>query len=122
MSNSIWHTVEETPESCEDIAFYVDGYLYSGYYEPQYNQYGIFGASKVEKWCYKRELSSYILALETELERTRKALDVAVDALGYYASENSWDETNRWMFVENGFEFAKDVLEQITALTKGGEE
>ena len=54
-----------------------------------------------------------------ELMRTRKALDVAVDALGYYASENSWDETNRWMFVENGFEFAKDVLEQITALTKG---
>lgn len=56
-----------------------------------------------------------------ELIRTRKALDVAVDALGYYASENSWDETNRWMFVENGFEFAKDVLEQITALTKGGD-
>lgn len=54
-----------------------------------------------------------------EKDRTRKALDVAVDALGYYASENSWDETNRWMFVENGFEFAKDVLEQITALTKG---
>lgn len=54
------------------------------------------------------------------LDRTRKALDVAVDALGYYASENSWDETNRWMFVENGFEFAKDALEQITALTKGG--
>lgn len=120
MSNSIWHTTDETPESCRNIAFYVDGYLYSDFYKPQYNQYGIFGASKVEKWCYMRELSSYILALENELEHTRKALDVAVDALGYYASENSWDETNRWMFVENGFEFAKDVLEQITALTKGG--
>ena len=48
-----------------------------------------------------------------ELIRTRKALDVAVDALGYYASENSWDETNRWMFVENGFEFARDVLVKI---------
>ena len=56
-----------------------------------------------------------IKKLQTELERTRKALDVAVDALGYYASENSWDETNRWMFVEMGFEFAKDVLDKITA-------
>ena len=60
-------------------------------------------------WCYLDDL----LALETELDRTRKALDVAVDALGYYASENSWDETNRWMFVENGFEFARDVLVKI---------
>lgn len=54
--------------------------------------------------------------VQNELERTRKALEIAVDALGYYASENSWDETNRWMFVEMGFEFAKDVLEQITTL------
>lgn len=53
------------------------------------------------------------LKLWQELIRTRKALDVAVDALGYYASENSWDETNRWMFVENGFEFARDVLVKI---------
>jgi len=54
--------------------------------------------------------------LQTELDRTKKQLKIAVDALGYYASENSWDETNRWMFVENGFEFARDTLEQITAL------
>lgn len=77
MSKDIWHTTDETPKSYEDIAFYVDGYLYSSYYEAQYNQYGIFGADKVEKWCYVKELSSYILALETELDRTRKALDVA---------------------------------------------
>ena len=47
------------------------------------------------------------------LIQAKQDLKIAVDALGYYASENSWDETNRWMFVENGFEFAKDVLEQI---------
>lgn len=47
------------------------------------------------------------------LIQAKQDLEIAVDALGYYASENSWDETNRWMFVENGFEFAKDVLEQI---------
>lgn len=75
MSN-VWHTVDETPKPYEDVAFYVDGYLYFSSYEPQYNQYGIFGADKVEKWCYSKELSSYILALETELERTRKALEI----------------------------------------------
>ena len=81
MSKNIWHTTDEAPKPYEDIAFYVDGYLYFSSYEPQYNQYGIFGADKVEKWCYVKELSSYILALETELERTRKALEIAVDAL-----------------------------------------
>lgn len=81
MVKDIWHTADETPESCVNIAFYVDGYLYSDYYKSQYNQYGIFGADKVEKWCYMRELSSYVLALETELEHTRKALDVANEKL-----------------------------------------
>lgn len=79
--SDIWHTVDEAPKPYEDIAFYVDGYLYFASYQPQYNQYGIFGADKVEKWCYVKELSSYILALETGLDRTRKALDVAVEEL-----------------------------------------
>lgn len=92
---SIWHTADETPKPWVNIAFYVDGYLYDGYYELDYNQYGIFGADKVEKWCYIKELSSYIPALEnenkdlsdkigkleTELDRTRKALDVARSGL-----------------------------------------
>lgn len=70
-------------------------------------------------WCKKCNLERHSPALYgsqklwQELIRTRKALDVAVDALGYYASENSWDETNRWMFVENGFEFARDTLAKI---------
>ena len=76
MSKDIWHTADETPKPYEDVAFYVDGYLYSSYYEAQYNQYGIFGADKVEKWCYAKELSSYILALENELQRTRKVLEI----------------------------------------------
>lgn len=78
MSKDIWHTTDEAPKLYEDIAFCVDGYLYFASYQPQYNQYGIFGADKVEKWCYVKELSPYILALETELERTRKALESVV--------------------------------------------
>ena len=87
---SIWHTSHEKPKAYVDIAFYVDGYLYSGYYEPQDNQYGIFGADKVEKWCYVKELSSYILALETENKdlsdkngKLKSKLDKALDGLEY---------------------------------------
>lgn len=81
MSKDIWHKADETPKPYEDIAFYVDGYLYFASYQPQYNQYGIFGADKVEKWCYLKELSSYILVLETGLDRTCKALDYAIDVI-----------------------------------------
>lgn len=97
MSKDIWHTTDETPKSCVNIAFYVDGYLYSDFYKSQYNQYGIFGASKVEKWCYLKELSSYILALETEnkdlsdkigkletkLERIRKESEITALRFGW---------------------------------------
>lgn len=92
MSN-VWHTVDETPKPYEDVAFYVDGYLYFSSYEPQYNQYGIFGADKVEKWCYSKELSSYILALETKLERTRKALETLQEFVTkLYLNGNITDE------------------------------
>lgn len=76
MTNSIWKTPDQKPEAHETIVFYVDGYLFTSYYEPQYNQYGIFGASKVEKWCYMKELSSYILALEKENEAMREEFEV----------------------------------------------
>jgi len=108
--SDIWHTVDETPKPYEDIAFYVDGYLYFSSYHPQHNQYGIFGADKVEKWCYSKDLSSYILALETDLDRTRKALDVAVDAL----------DSGRTLARIAGFEMLAtgmdEAIEKITAL------
>lgn len=106
MSKDIWHTADEAPKPYVYIAFYVNGCLYSGLYEPQYNQYGIFGADKVEKWCYEKELSSYIPALETELERTRKALDAATNTLYWY--NNNYDSV-----------VAQNTLDEITTLTKG---
>lgn len=76
MVKDIWHTTEQKPEDDNNITFYVEGCLYSGYYIPEHNQYGIFGASKVEKWCYTRELSSYIIALEKENEAMREEFEV----------------------------------------------
>ena len=117
MSKDIWHTTDETPKPWVNIAFYVDGYLYDGYYEPDYNQYGIFGADKVEKWCYIKELSPYILALETELDRTRKALDVAIERLEQIAHESFQGDQQS---INMGFHIraaaALTDIEQITAL------
>lgn len=119
MSKDIWHTVDETPKPYEDIAFYVDGYLYSSYYNAQYNQYGIFGADKVEKWCYSKDLSSYILALETELECTHKALDVAWDGLEKIGSGNiiehsvvGHEDDNKIFIANKALDESKTVLEQ----------
>ena len=114
MSKDIWHTTDETPKPWVSIAFYVDGYLYDGYYESLFNQYGIFGADKVEKWCYVKELSSYIPALETELERTRKALDVANAVIMNYAKEKL--EKKESAFVHNKIEFPEyndNLLEEF---------
>ena len=124
--SDIWHTVDETPKLYEDVAFYVDGYLYFSSYEPQYNQYGIFGADKVEKWCYSKELSSYILALETELERTRKALEIALDAIdkgeaALIGCEEADDKYISDVIAEDGLELLSKAYKQITALTKGGD-
>ena len=116
MSKNIWHTADETPKPYEDVAFYVDGYLYFSSYEPQYNQYGIFGADKVEKWCYSKELSSYILALETELERTRKALDVATGFIKGISQTVINDCDNQYVVLGNFKKFAQDTLDEITAL------
>ena len=114
MSKDIWHTTDEAPESCADIAFYVDGYLYFASYQSQYNQYGIFGADKVEKWCYVKELSSYILALETELQRTRKALDVAVGALKLFDSGQYTPQPDSYGLKTDASRLARNTLEQIT--------
>lgn len=124
MSKDIWHKADETPKSWVSIAFYVDGFLYEGYYESEFNQYGIFGADKVEKWCYIKELSPYIPALETELERTRKALDVAVDVLKSaktrfeFINNSKFANLNNVLQIQSQCEILKinEALEQITAL------
>lgn len=65
------------------------------------------------EWAYLDDL----LALETELDRTRKALDVTVDALKVYANQENWDCEHFYSL--DTYDIANEALEQITALTKG---
>lgn len=71
MSKDIWHTGKEIPDEDQYIVVKNKAGLYSVGSEFEYD------LDRVEKWAYFDDF----LALEPELERTRKALDVAVDAL-----------------------------------------
>ena len=75
--SDIWHTSNEKPEQ---LRYYLEeydkfsnevGYLVN-------KRYGVGNTIDdltTKRWCYVDDL----LALETELERTRKALEIAVD-------------------------------------------
>ena len=99
MSKDIWHTGKEIPD--EDRYIVVKNYagLYSAGSEFEYD------IDHVEKWAYFDDL----LALETELERTRKVLDVAVDALKEIKDGKFPVSLGIYMDIN-------DTLEQITAL------
>ena len=123
MNKSIWHTGKEIPD--EDRYIVVKNYagLYSAGSEFEYN------IDHVEKWAYfddllaleteNKDLSDKIGKLETKLERTRKALEIAKDALNEYEDRDSYDCNGDWCGCEHST--AHEALEQITALTKGGD-
>ena len=71
MSKDIWHTGKEIPDEDQYVVVKNNMGLYTIGSEFEYD------LDCVEKWAYFDDF----LALETELERTRKALEVAVDAL-----------------------------------------
>ena len=61
-------------------------------------------------WCYLDDL----LTLETELERTRKALGLALDWLGQVATPEKCDD-------DLCREFTERKLAEIENITKGGD-
>jgi hypothetical protein len=107
MSKSIWHTADKTPE--EDRVIVVKSkrtgeYLVGSEFE--------FILDHFTKWAYFDDL----LALETELKHTRKALDVAVDAIKNATEYLGNQEPLVDVMAMNLHTDLSKVLEQITAL------
>ena len=102
MSKDIWHTGKEIPD--EDRYIVVKNYagLYSAGSEFEYNLDG------VEKWAYFDDL----LALETDLDRTRKALKLALDWLGQVATLEKCDDDLCREFTKRKLAEIKTALEQ----------
>lgn len=103
---TIWHKLPEQPENGRDV---LEKWNYLGiHYTHFVAKNGIAEENPfTDAWCYLDDL----LSCEQELERTRKALDVAIHRLNQIA-EHDCDQG--CMYV------AQNALEQITALTKGG--
>ncbi len=89
MSKDIWHNADITPEPCRILICKTNkGQNYTAIIPSRqewntmilpefYNLGDIDNAERIEQYAYLDDL----LALEAELDRTRKALDVAMDAL-----------------------------------------
>ena len=90
MSKDIWHKLPEQPENGRDV---IEKWHHLGiHYTHFVAKNGIAEDNPfTDAWCYlddllaletgNKDLSDKIGKLEAELDRTRKALDVAVDAL-----------------------------------------
>ena len=82
MSKYIWYSKYETPKQESRVIWKSSNVVYGGRFDTYYKCFcgpasQFVDLKSVSCWAYIDDF----LALETELERTRKALDVAVDAL-----------------------------------------
>lgn len=129
-NKSIWHTADEKPNDEIGMVVYYskeyDGELLVGYYNTEYEDFRPLDEyyceeKTVKKWCYlndllaleteNKDLSDKIGKLEIELDRTRKALEIAVDALKELKETVSNTEQELDMTIQ-----AANALDQITAL------
>lgn len=125
--SSIWHTADITPEPCRILICKTNkGQNYTAIIpSPQewntmilpefYNLGDIDNAERIEQYAYLDDL----LALETELDRTRKALDVAKSKLNgiHRLYSKAFYTREDWLQVcMEMVDKANTALEQITAL------
>ena len=115
MSKSIWHTADETPEQESLVVWEFGDKFHAGRFDTHYKSFcgpaTLFtDLRKVKRWAKVDDL----LALETELERTRKALDVARKALQELKDVIACPPDISY---ETGVSmYADGVLQEITAL------
>lgn len=118
--SDIWHTADEIPDfnkSYVELSRSVQGDLvYSTWGHPNYI------TKNTIKWCYMDDL----LALETELDRTRKALDIAKDAIDkgeatLIGCQEADDKYISDVIAEDGLELMSEAYKKITALEQKDE-
>lgn len=119
--NDIWHFPSEAPAYCFLCVFEdsFDGEVHCGHYNPVKKQFcsteGRYEINQVKKYCNLLHL----LDCEKELIRTRKALDIAKDALELFCGE----DVSYYSQSKIDARDARTALEQITEIleNKNGE-
>lgn len=106
--SDIWHTKDENPDANVGFACYRNlshvencTYLQNGGFQP------------TGSWAYIKDL----LALETELERTRKALDYAKDKLD---TVRQYHRRTAVIYPDDIAAYCDRAIDQITALEQKG--
>lgn len=116
--SDIWHFPSEAPAYCFLCVFEnsFDGEVHCGHYNPVKKQFcsteGRYEINQVKKYCDLLHL----LDCEQELIRTRKALDVAVDAIKNATEYLGNQEPLVDVMAMNLYTDLSKALEQITAL------
>ena len=82
MIKSIWHSADEIPRQESRVLWKYGNVVCGGRFDTYYKCFcgpasQFVDLRKVSRWCYLDDL----LALETELKHTRKALDATLDKL-----------------------------------------
>jgi hypothetical protein len=104
MNRDIWHNPPQTPDVFKShpiIVVYEAGDQIEQMDSKEYSD--LVGERYVNRWCYVDDLIK-------ENDRTRKALEIAVDALREIHLPKQWCP----VFAEQ--EIAKQALDEITAL------
>lgn len=101
MSKSIWHKLPEQPEKGRDV---LEKWHHLGTHYTHFVAKNSIAEDNpfTDAWCYLDDL----LSLEAELERTRKALEIAKDTLHWY--DYNYDS----VVARNTLDEIKTTLEQ----------
>ena len=112
MSRNIWHSASEIPLFDDTVVFIDDlNNWHTGYTQrdndgiTDHDSGEIYTEENLLRWAYIKDF----LTLETELGRTRKALEIAVDGIKYMRN-------NCLEYAADYMDKADEILEQITAL------
>lgn len=116
----IWHEPTETPTEHKTLLFdsiefdETEMGVYSGGLFHSYNEFEPMTPAGLSRWAY---LADFINC-QKELDRTRKALDIAVDALKNVQknSPENYTATQAVFLLAKNSVFVNNALEQITAL------
>lgn len=121
MSKDIWHSALEIPVFDDTVVFIDDlNNWHTGYTQrdndgiTDHDSGEIYTEENVLRWAYIKDL----LALETELDRTRKTLDVATGFIKGISQTVINDCDNQYVVLGNFKKFAQDTLNQIKTITE----
>lgn len=109
MSNSIWKTPDQRPDTDQHVLFFAGGgiFPYLGFYYPKFDTFNDWKSKDVQRWASVFE----VIAQADKAERLQKAVDLAVHTLNEICAGVPSD---KWVFDE-----ATKATNEIKQLIKG---